>query len=228
MDRKQIEDEHMVARYIADQLSSAEAKAFEAYYTEHPNMVREIEYTLRLREGLATLRDRQQLDALMKARRWRWAIPLSIAAAIAAALVGTWTWYGPSASAPVAATLTELSAGSQTALPLGGKYLLVRVRGGEAAPLQIPIPPTRSALELQVLPAGGSTSAPYRLALDRLGSQGKPDHLGGISGLTPGTDGLVSAWLDSARLQLGSYAVELTSERADAAAPAERFFIELR
>ncbi len=56
MDRKQIEDEHIVARYLADQLSPAEAEAFEAYYTQHPSMVREIEYALRLKEGLATLR----------------------------------------------------------------------------------------------------------------------------------------------------------------------------
>jgi hypothetical protein len=228
MDRNQIEDEHIVARYLADQLSPAEAEAFEAYYTQHPSMVREIEHTLRLREGLATLRDRNQLDALMKARRWRWAIPLSIAAAAAVLVVGTWTWYGPSGGAPVAASLTELSAASQATLPLGGKYLLVRVRSGEAAPLQIPIPGARSAVELQVLPAGGAGSAPYHLTLDRLSSPGKPDRVGEISGLTPGADGLVSAWLDSARLRPGTHTVELTSQRADATAPAERFVIELR
>ena len=228
MDRNQIEDEHIVARYLADQLSPAEAEAFEAYYTQHPSMVREIEQTLRLRDGLATLRDRQQLDALMKARRWRKAMPLSIAAAIAVLLVGTWTWYSPKAASPIAGTLTELAAGSQAALPLGGKFLLVRVRSGESAPLQIPIPAARSALELQVLPAGGAAGAPYRLALDRVSSQGKPDHVGEISGLTPGADGLVSAWLDSARLQPGPHTVELTSQRADATAPAERFVIELR
>jgi hypothetical protein len=228
MDRKQIEDEHIVARYLADQLSPAEVQAFEAYYTEHPSMVEEIEHTLRLREGLATLRDRQQLDALMKARLWRRAMPLSIAAAVAVVLIGTWTWYDGPAASPVAGTLTELAAGSQPTLSLGGKYLLVRVRSGESAPLQIPIPAARSALELQVLPAGGATGAPYRLRFDRVNSQGKPEHVGEISGLTPGADGLVSAWLDSARLQPGSHTVELTSEQADAAAPAERFVIELR
>src|SRR3569833_2987010 len=129
MDRKQIEAEHIVARYLADQLSPQEAEAFEAYYTQHPSMVREIEYTLRLKEGLATLRDRQQLDGLMKARRWRWALPLSIAAAIAGAALGTWTWYGTSAAPPVAAgTLEALLENGRPTLPLGGKYMLVRVR----------------------------------------------------------------------------------------------------
>src|SRR3569833_1049163 len=138
MDRKQIEAEHIVARYLAAQLSAEDAEAFEAYYTQHPSMVREIEYTLRLKEGLATLRDRQQLDGLMKARRWRWALPLSIAAAVTAAALGTWTWYGSSNTAPVAAgTLEALLENSSTTLPLSGKYMLVRVRGAEQAPLGI-------------------------------------------------------------------------------------------
>lgn len=229
MDRKQIDDEHIVARYLADQLSPAEAEAFEAYYTQHPKMVREIEYALRLKEGLATLRDRQQLDALLKARRWRWAMPLSIAAALVGVLIGTWTWYGaPGGPSPVAASLTELATGSSAAIPLGGKYLLVRVRSAEPTPLQIPIPAERSALELQVLPGGGAEGAPYRLTLDRLGSEGKSDHVGDISGLKPGADGLVAVWLDSAQLRPGRHSVELTSERGEASAPAERFVIELR
>src|SRR5690349_11516867 len=124
MDRKQIEDEHIIARYLADQLSPAEAEAFEAYYTQHPSMVREIEYTLRLKEGLATLRDRQQLDGLLKARRWRWALPLSIAAAMAGAALGTWTWYGSTSAAPIAAgSLEALMENGQATLPLGGKYM---------------------------------------------------------------------------------------------------------
>jgi hypothetical protein len=63
--------------------------------------------------------------------------------------------------------------------------------------------------------------------LDHLDSQGNTGRVGEISGLTPGTDGLVTLWLDTARLQPGRHTVELTSEKADAAAPAEHFIIEL-
>jgi len=228
MDRKQIEDEHIVARYLADQLSPAEAEAFEAYYTQHPSMVREIEYTLRLKEGLATLRDRQQLDGLMKTRRWRWALPLSVAAAVAGAALGTWTWYGSSAAAPIAAgSLEALLENGQATLPLAGKYMLVRVRSGETAPLAIPLPAEHSAVELQVLPAGGATAAPYRLLLQQQGAEGKPKPVAEVTGLVPGPDGLVAAWLDSERIQRGQYTVELASEAGDSAAPAERFVIAL-
>ncbi len=227
MDRKQIEAEHIVARYLADQLTPAEAEAFEAYYTGHPGMVREIEYALRLKEGLATLRDRQQLDALMRARRWRWALPLSIAAAVAMALIGAWAWFGSPATVPVASRLEELVAESKLPIPLGGKYLLVRMRGADAAP-QIPIPAARSALELQMLPTAGAAGAPYSVSLVRLGTSGDSDLVGEADELSPGADGLVTAWVDSARLAPGRYAVELIPQRADAATPADRFVIELR
>lgn len=228
MDRKQIEDEHIVARYLADQLSPQEAEAFEAYYTQHPSMVREIEYTLRLKEGLATLRDGQQLDGLMKARGRRWALPLSIAAAIAGIALGTWTWYGSSAAAPIAAgSLEALLENGQATLPLGGKYMLVRVRSAETAPLAVTLPAEHSAIELQVLPAGGATAAPYRLVLQLQRAEGKPKALAEVTGLVPGPDGLVTTWLDSERIQRGRYTLELASEAGDSAAPAERFVIEL-
>ena len=227
MDRKQIEDEHIVARYLADQLTPAEALAFEAYYTEHPSMVREIEQTLRLKEGLATLRDRQQLDGLMRAKRWRWAMPLSIAAGLTVLIVGAWTWRGSVGGIPVAHSLDDLVAEANAPLPLGGKYLLVRVRGVDAA-LEIPLPRERSALELQMLPTAGSAGAPYRFEISKLGDGTNSQRVGGTGGLSPGADGLVTAVLDSARLQPGRYSVELTPAQADATAPADRFVIELR
>lgn len=228
MDRKQIEDEHIVARYLADQLSPAEAEAFEAYYIEHPSMVREIEQALRLREGLATLRDRQQLDGLMRARRWRWALPLTIAAAVMMAVAGVLAWHGDSrGSPPVAATLQELAGDAKSALPLGGKYLLVRMRGAEPA-LEIPLPTGRSGLELQMLPAPGIDGAPYQVEVEQVTADGRTTVFGRIHGLTPGPDGLVSAVLDSARLQSGRYVVQLTPARVDETTPAERFAIQLR
>ena len=228
MDRNQIEAEHIVARYLADQLSPAQAEEFEAYYIQHPSMVREIEHALRLKEGLATLRDRQQLDALLKMRRWRWALPLSVAAAIAGTALGTWTWFGsPSAGPPAATTLEALfEGGGKTALPVAGRYMLVRVRGADPAVVEIPLPVARSAIELQVLAAGGAGAAPYRFVIQRDDANPKP--VAELTGLTPGADGLVAAWLDSERIQPGRYAVELSSERGESAAPAERFVIEMR
>lgn len=227
MDRKQIEDEHIIARYLADQLTPAEAEAFEAYYTQHPSMVREIEYALRLKEGLATLRDRRQLDGLMRARNRKWAMPLSIAAATALAIVGAWTWHGSTQKVRVAGSIEGLMPGGNAPLPLAGKYLLVRVRGAEDN-LQVPLPTERSAVELQMLPTAGTSGAPYRVSLSQLNNSGNGRSVGMLEDLSPGPDGLVTAVLDSAHLQAGRYAVELTSMRSDGAMPSDRFVIELR
>jgi hypothetical protein len=228
MDRRQIDSEHIVARYLADQLSPAEAAAFEAYYTQHPSMVREIEYALRLKEGLATLRDRQELEALIHApRHTRWGTTLSIAAVLVAALIGGWTWFGSRAQAPaLAPTLDELVAGSKQAMPLGGKYLLVRTRGTQPAALQIPIPAQRSALQLQMLPSAGAEGAPYTLALSRL-ENGTTTPVDEATGLTVGPDGLVTTWVDSGALEPGHHTLSLNPAASGTAMPADRFVIEL-
>lgn len=231
MDRRQIENEHIVARYLADQLSPEEAEAFEAYYTQHPSMVREIEYALRLKEGLATLEDRGQLEELVRQRRWRWATPLSLAAAVAVAAFGAWMWQSSNRAPTLAGSLDGLAAGMTAPLPISGKYLLVRVRG-TPAPLEIPLPQSRGAIELQLLPTGGAAGAPYTLALSHVDESGDTDAMARITGLTPGPDGLVTAWLDSAALRPGRHALTLTSgqsaNESTSDAPADRFVIQLR
>jgi len=226
MDRRQIDSEHIVARYLADQLSPAEAEAFEAYYIQHPSMVREIEYALRLKEGLATLRDRRELDTLVQARHTRWGTTLSIAAVLVAALIGGWTWYGARSSpAVLAPTMEALVAESKLALPLGGKYLLVRTRSAQPAALQIPVPDTRSALELQMLPSAGAEGAPYTLTLSRL-EDGKNTTIDEAAGLTVGPDGLVTTWVDSGALEPGNHTLTL-NPAGSGTLPADRFVIEL-
>src|ERR1700722_4712654 len=55
MDTPRIDAEHMVARYLAGQLSAADEVSFDRYAADHPEILRDIESTLRLKEGLAVL-----------------------------------------------------------------------------------------------------------------------------------------------------------------------------
>ena len=82
MDRQYIDDHHIIARYLADRLPEPERDAFEAYYLEHPDLLREIEAAARFKSGLAQLRDSGELGALLEATPWyaRWRY-LAIAAA---------------------------------------------------------------------------------------------------------------------------------------------------
>ena len=61
MDRKHIDDQHIVARYLADQLSDSEREAFEAFCAKNPEMFRELEATARFKGGLARLAESGEL-----------------------------------------------------------------------------------------------------------------------------------------------------------------------
>src|SRR6476659_833752 len=107
MDRHTIDQQHIIARYLAGQLTDAESAAFEAHYTEHPEVVRDIEHTLRLKEGLAVLRDRGELDGLLYRRNY-WRPAMGLAAGIAVLVVGVWLWIGQTTVAPIVATVAML------------------------------------------------------------------------------------------------------------------------
>src|SRR5688572_21034668 len=89
MDRRYIDDHHVVARYLADRVTEEERSAFEAYYLEHPEVVQELEAAARFKTGLMRLRETGELDDLMQAKAggFRWPY-LAAAAAIAFLVLG--------------------------------------------------------------------------------------------------------------------------------------------
>src|SRR5688572_30590247 len=110
MDRQFIDDHHVVARYLADQLSESERAEFEACFLEHPEIVKEMETVARMKVGLMQLQASGELDRLTreKARIPRWQM-FAAAAAIAAIAFGLSTFLTRN-SAPliVAASLEAL------------------------------------------------------------------------------------------------------------------------
>ena len=88
MDRKYIDDHHIAARYLAEQLDEAEREAFEAYYLQHPDVLRDMEAAARLKTGLAQLRDAGELVQLLKPQPWYRDQRYLAAAAVAAIAVG--------------------------------------------------------------------------------------------------------------------------------------------
>src|ERR1700736_5334727 len=76
-----------IANYVSGRMSAAETQAFEADLLRAPELVDEMEETLRLREGLAVLRDRGQLHG--KTRAWTIPVWAGLAASVAVAAVAT-------------------------------------------------------------------------------------------------------------------------------------------
>jgi hypothetical protein len=227
MDRNRIDKEHLVERYLADQLNAADAAAFEAYYTQNPDMVRDIERTLRLKEGLAVLRERGELDSLIRARP-RWTLPLALAAALAAAVIGAWLWMAHSAATPLAGALAELADSSGRPVPVASTLVLARTRGG-APTIEIPLPPERGAIELRMLPSSRTANERYQATVSRINVAGVTSPLGDVRGLRTSEEGFVTAYLDTAKLQPGRYSLELQPERSDSPGTiTDRFVIDLR
>ena len=146
MDRHIIDNQHLIARYLAGQLDDAQSAAFESYYAQHPEVVRDIERMLRLKEGLAVLEERGELKALVRKRDY-WRPGLGLAAGIAVLVVGVWLWIGHATIAPVTSTIAALTGSSGQPLHVASTHMLVKMRGPPVV-VGIPLPKERSAIEL--------------------------------------------------------------------------------
>jgi hypothetical protein len=227
MDRHTIDEQHIIARYLAGQLSEAESAAFEAYYTAHPEVVREIEHTLRLKEGLAVLRDRGELDALLHRRNY-WRPAMGLAAGIAALVIGVWLWMGQTTVAPIVGTVAALVDAQGKPLHVASTHMLVRMRG-PAPVVEIPLPKERSAIELQMIPSSRTDRGDnYRVLLGRLDATNAVTPIAETRATANSGGGSVTAYLDSGRLERGRYAIEITPEGASPGTPGDRFVVEIR
>lgn len=228
MDRSHIDAEHMVARYLAGQLSAADEVFFEGYAANHPEVFRDVESTLQLKEGLAVLRDRGELQALLRQRDWR--VPFAAAAAAVLLLVtlGLWAWWHvPSRTLILAGSPAEFVGDPARPLPIAGTYQLIRSRGQDSA-AEMTLPVKRAAMQVQILPSVFAEHGRYRASLERVDGRGKV-FVGETGGLVVAEDRFVSLYLDSSLLAPGDYEISLA--RADSVSPApeaDRFTLRMK
>ena len=218
MDRQYIDDHHVVARYLADQLADPEREAFEAYYLEHPEMLREIEAVSRFKSGLAQLRDSGELEALLKPTPWyaRWRY---LAIAAAAILVIGVAFYLRTPTPPLMATNLAALDGPAT---VASSHALLR-RRGSSFDAEINLPEAGAAIELRVLPEFSGADSRYRVSLARIDADERREQLEQIEHLSAGDDGMVAIYLNASRIAAGDYEVKITDD-TDAAS---RFLIRV-
>jgi hypothetical protein len=230
MDRQRIEDDNVVERYLAGQLDERQAREFEAHYAQDPETVRAIERVLRLKEGLAVLRERGELDALLRERSFAayWKPALALAAGIAVLMVGVWLWIGYSTMSPIAATLAELTDSRGQPIHTSSTHVLVKMRG-PATILDIPLPAERSAIELRMIPSARPSNGAFRVELDKVDPKqnNRVVPLGETRARAGAEDGVVVAYLDSAKLTPGEIRVQLSPAESGAGS-ADVFIIHLR
>jgi hypothetical protein len=217
MNRKHIYDNHVIERYLADQLDDTEREAFEAYYLQHPEVVSDMESVARLKVGLADLRDRNELTPLLQSQRPPSRL-LAIAAVVALLAIGVLAYFVmPRTQQPVLVAATSS--------PIAATYDILRMRGA-ADDAQIELPASPQAIGLRVLPE--TEAATYTMTLLRIADDGNPQQLASLSPLTADTDGFVIAYLNSGELSQGRYQLVLRGDvNADAASAESRFTLTL-
>ena len=226
MDRRYIDDNHVVARYLADRLTDEEREAFEAYYLEHPDVVQELEAAARFKVGLMKLRDTGELEQLLqRARRPQWHY-FAAAAAIAALAIGAFLIVdrAPSTHPILAATVDTLRGVGGNPPTLTREYAVLRTRGS-AIDAEIPLPPPGEALELRVLPEFTPRPMHYRVELFRVSADDSLQSVAELGGLTPEADSFVSLFVDHMRLRPGQYRLTITGDRDTDARAKENAFI---
>lgn len=227
MDRKYIDDFHIAARYLADQLSDSEREAFEAYYVEHPEMMRELEAAARLKVGLIKMHEAGELEPLLtRAPRFPRTFQFAAAAAVVVAAVGIsiFLMRGPSSPAMLAASPAAFVDSRGNPLSVAGMHTLMRARGsGYDAEISLAAAPATTELRLrtdfEAAPSG------YRVTLSSVGDDGKSTALAEVSGLAATDDGYVHVFLNGVH-SAGTYRLVLSG--GEGPETASTFLIRIR
>lgn len=221
----------VIASYLAGRLPVSESDAFEQAVADHPEICRSVEQTLKFKEGLARLRERGELSALLRApapRRW---IPYAAAASVALATLASVLWLQLRSPAAAMLFLSPADVASRHAgAAVSGSYVLARTRGVTGT-TELSLPAGSGPIELRIVPSGLSPGTHYSARINRLdGSTGNSNKsLGQADAGTVGPNGYVTIYVDGRQLEAGDYELSLTPDVSNGAnRDSDRFVIRVK
>ena len=226
MDRRYIDEHHVVARYLADRVTDAERSGFEAYLLEHADMVQEMEAAARFKVGLMQLQESGELAKLMKPkpRYLQWKFIAAAAAVVLMLMLGVYEYSRRATSLQLIATnIDTLGAGGE--LPeIAAKHAIFRTRAG---PVDAEIVQTKAGqvVELRVLPEFTADPARYRIVLARMSMDDSVEAVADLGGLVPASDRFVNVFLAAARLKPGQYQLTISGDLGTDAEDKESAFV---
>jgi hypothetical protein len=195
-------DADEIRDYLVGRLSEHERLVFQDRVARDPTLARELEHSLRLRQGLRQLkgqgyfvmRDGERRSATaVRLARW---LPLAAAAVVAALCAGAW-WELRAADS----VLTASGEGS-----LSAQWTFISTRGDDVPRLELP---AGGLIEFRVAPETAAAGA-YRLTLIR-GQAPAVNTLGTIEGRIS-ADHYLHAYTSAARLSPGDYRLQIETE----------------
>ncbi|MBV9725463.1 MAG: hypothetical protein JO299_09845 [Gammaproteobacteria bacterium] len=201
--------------FIGGRLSEAESRDFEKRLVREPALVRELEHSLRMREGLRQLRTRAYIRtpsaASPKFRTW---ISAGLAAAAIAGLALFLSLPRVAGTTSVLAPSLEKRAGSAASPRVAAHFTFVSMRAGAVPDLELP---AADRIEIRAAPSARQMHERYRVTLVRWDDKGAARTIAALTDLAVGTDGYVHCYADAARLTPGSYVLRVQPDGATSA-----------
>jgi hypothetical protein len=225
--RKYIDDNDIIARYLANGLSEAERESFEGYYLEHPELLKELNRTAQFKSGLIDLNESGSLKGLLKPQpRWQHPFRLAIAASLALAILGASIWYNwQNNSRPIlASTAAALSHGFESRLPIAESLSIQRTRTS-SYDATINLPVGAAAIELRVRPEVPALPALYRVNLARMSADNSLTNVAEVNALQVATDGFVVIYLNATALSPAIYEIKISGDKDASHAKTESSFL---
>lgn len=207
--------------YVGGRLADDERRTFEDRLARDPDLVREFEQTLRLREGLEQLKQQGYFERSRQrtVRRLLMYVPALAAASLAAVAIILWVQPRPEGPGVLRASVSGAATG---AAAVSAHFTFVAMRGGSSYDLDLP---AGGSIEFRASPASHAAGARFGLTLARLQSGGAAEPIGTLTGLIPGADGYLHAYADASRLSSGRYSLRV--EPLDKSATPQSFPFEL-
>jgi hypothetical protein len=226
VDRQYVDDRHVVARYLSGQLSEEETRAFEEYMLAHPEIVRELESTAKLKVGLQVLSETGELSHLMRPKPYTASMRYAALAASVAvlALAASFLVRGDAPQAPkLFASISGLVDPAGRLLPMARTYVILRTRGN-TYDADVELPASSKAIELRILPEIVAHPARYRVTLARIADDDSTAEVGSIANLVPDDMGFISLYFESSAFTRGRYHLTIRGDIGTDAANAISLF----
>jgi hypothetical protein len=210
--------------FITGRLSDDEHRAFEDRLVRDPALVRELERSLRMREGLRQLRTQGHLGrAASRGRSFRIWVPALAAAACAGLALFLWLSRAAAPSPVLVASLDSRAVADVTPL-VAAHFTFVSMRGGSVPDLDLP---SSGLIEIRAQPSARETPHRYRATLVRQEEAGSTEPVAVLAGLALSPDGYLHFYADASRLTRGSYLLRIQPD-TDTGDMAEVFPFNLR
>jgi hypothetical protein len=200
-------DLQRIRDYLAGRLSDEESEAFGERLVRDPQLVRELERTVGLSEGLRQVANERRPVALPQRRR-PWQPALAAAAALGVLAVALWVYSAtervPLLNASLSTALTREVAANATS-----QFTFVAMRGSGTPTLGLP---TGGIVDLRASAPPGSAAGGYRMTLRTAQPGESPRTLGTTTVAEALADGYLHVYMDATRLRPGRYLLEVAPD----------------